>query len=200
MSYTYAEGFIDAASDTWTCTPAAATKTGSTYTYSGALTPEQVNSPDFNVLIAETAGADGAVVDLTNVTVSIIYEIPLKSATQVGRHSDSYSSVAYGGGNTMVICGANGTIVQSTDSGSSWTDIPSDTSADLRKVYWDGAQFTIVGDAGVILTSPDGASWTKQNSGVASTIMGIAKVGTRGMIVVGAQDIDLYTRDKAIWL
>ena len=201
MSYTYAEGFIDAAGDGWTCTPAAATKTGSTYTYSGTLTPEQVNSPDFNILIAETAGADGALIDIKGVAVRFLYTVPLTASTQVGRFGTSYASVAYGGGNTVVICGGRGVIRRSTDSGATWASVNSGTSANLRKITWDGSQFMIVGDAGTVLISSDGLSWTRSQVSIVSSIMGVTRSPTSNIfIIVGAQNINRISGDGVTWL
>ena len=199
MSYTYQEGFKNAAGDTWACTPSLATKEGNKYVYSGALTPAQVNSPDFNVTFAGTAGSNGAVVDLSNIRVKIIYTMPLNSSTRIGRGPTSFADVAYGPGTTAVICGAKGLIQRSTDNGVSWSSVSSGTPATLRSIKWDGSQFIAAGDAGVIITSPDGLVWTSRNSGVSSSIMDIGLVGGIGKLIVGAQNIGMFSLGGVNW-
>lgn len=195
MSVSYQEGFKNAAGDTWTCVPSAAAKVGNKYVYSGSLTPEQVNSPDFNIAIAATGG----LVNIADAKVRIIYTVPLTSSTQVGRVATNFASVAYGAGNNVVICGGNGLIQRSTDSGATWSSVDSGTAANLRRVRWGGAQFVVVGDAGTILTSSDGAAWAQQSSGVTSSIMGIARAGISGMVIVGAQDMDRVSPNGVDW-
>ncbi len=199
MSYTYAEGFKNNAGDTWACTNSLATKSGALYVYSGALTSEQVNSPDFNITAQFTAGNDGATVDISKLRVKIVYTIPLTSSTQTGRGASGFSDVAYGSGNTIVICGASGLIQQSTDNGVTWNSVPSGVSANLRHITWSGSQFVVVGDAGTILTSSDGSAWSPQVSGVTSSIMGIARIPGGGFLVVGAQDIDRTSPHGVDW-
>ncbi len=200
MSYTYAEGFVGTAGTSWACTNSLATKSGALYVYSGALAPEQVNSPDFNVTVQFTAGNDGATVDISKLRVKIIYTVPLVSSTQTGRGANGFSDVAYGPGNMIVICGAKGLIQQSTDNETTWNSVASGVSANLRRITWDGTQFVIVGDAGTILTSPDGSVWNHQISGVTSSIMGIARIPGGGFLVVGAQDIDRTSPHGVDWL
>ncbi len=199
MSKSYQEGFKNAAGNIWTCNSAPAVNVGGVYAYIGSLTPAQVNSPDFNITFSATAGNDGAAVDVSKIRVKVIYTVPLSSSTQVTRGGTGFSDVAYGPGNTVAICGANGLIQLSTDSGATWSSVSSGVSANLRKITWDGTQFVIVGDAGVILTSADGATWVSQSSGVSSSIMSIGFAPNGEMIVVGAQDIDRISTDGMIW-
>ena len=44
---------------------------------------------------------------------------------------------------------------------------PYPTPHRMSAVTWTGSLLVAVGDAGVILTSPDGSNWTNRNSGVA---------------------------------
>ncbi len=199
MSFTYQEGFKDAAGDSWVCTPSLATKEGDKYVYSGTLTPAQVNSPDFNITLADTAGPNGAVVDINNIQVRIIYTVPVGSSTQTGRAPPSFADVAYGTGANVVICGGQGLIQRSTDNGATWALASSGTAANLRRIKWDGNQFIAVGDAGTIITSPDGITWTRQNSGATSSILGITVLPGEDIIIVGAQDIDRVSSDRMNW-
>jgi hypothetical protein len=54
----------------------------------------------------------------------------------------------------------------------------------LRGVAWTGIQFVAVGDAGIILTSPDGTTWTPQTSGTTSDLYAAA-ADTNIIVVVG---------------
>ncbi len=199
MSVSYQEGFKNAAGEIWTCTTSPATWNGSQYIYSGPLTPEEVNSSDFSILFSITAGNDGATVDVSKIRVKVIYSVPLASSTQVLRSGSGYMDVAYGSGNTVVICGAGGLIQLSTDNETTWSSVSSGVSANLRKIKWDGVQFVVVGDAGVILTSVDGSTWAKQDSGVTSSIMDVVVTPDREFLIVGAQDIDRMSADGMNW-
>jgi hypothetical protein len=63
---------------------------------------------------------------------------------------------------TMIAVGTGGTILRSTDSGSTWHVVTSGVTTTLRSVTYGYGYYVAVGDAGVILYSTnDGVSWTK---------------------------------------
>jgi hypothetical protein len=61
--------------------------------------------------------------------------------------------------NTIVVVGANGTILTSADA-VTWSLQPSLVNNDLNDITWDGNRFVVVGSNDTVLTSPDGLTWT----------------------------------------
>lgn len=119
---------------------------------------------------------------------------------------DDLGSVAYGNG-TFVAVGINGTIATSPD-GAAWTVRPSGVQAvGLRSVAYGSHTFVAVGVdkgvhnnwyyGGVVLTSPDGMTWTKclhtdsQLSAVTCSRGTFVAVGDKGTI--------LTSPDGATW-
>lgn len=76
----------------------------------------------------------------------------------------------------------------------------SGTSDDLFAAFWheETEQFLIAGEAGTLLTSPNGREWTSQTSGVATQINGIA--GNASILVyVGASGVIRTSTDGVTW-
>ena len=70
----------------------------------------------------------------------------------------------------------------------------------LESIAWSGTQFVVVGDHGVIFTSPDGATWTIQNSGTTKHLMKVVWVsGINKFIAVGASGVILTSGDGITW-
>jgi len=90
--------------------------------------------------------------------------------------------------NTVVVVGASGTILRTTDGGVTWTRLGSPTVATLNAVRFSDAKTGIaVGGAGTILRTDDGgASWTQQSSGTSADICGVAFKDAETGIVVGS--------------
>lgn len=66
--------------------------------------------------------------------------------------------------NQIVIVGASGTILNSTDA-SNWTQIPSPANSTwLYSVAYGNGTYVAVGDSGTVITSTDGLNWTNQSS------------------------------------
>jgi photosystem II stability/assembly factor-like uncharacterized protein len=64
------------------------------------------------------------------------------------------------------------------------------TSQWLPGVTWSGPQFVAVGDSGVILTSPDGKTWTSQTSGTSQILRGVIWSGSQ-FVAVGDSGVIL---------
>lgn len=88
--------------------------------------------------------------------------------------------------------------VRYDDSATHWTQWSSGTTASLRRVVWSGTQYVAVGDAGTIITSPDGKSWTQRTSGTNNGLRGIAWSGTK-FVAVGAQGTILTSPEGIVW-
>lgn len=69
---------------------------------------------------------------------------------------------------------------------------------DLGSVTWNGTQFVAVGAAGTILTSPDGAEWTGQNSGTVVDLAGVVWGDTQ-FVAVGKSGALLTSPDGVSW-
>jgi uncharacterized delta-60 repeat protein len=70
--------------------------------------------------------------------------------------------------NTLIIVGASGTIVTSTD-GINFTSRTSGTSASLQSVAYGNNIYVVVGGTGVIRTSTNLVTWTSRNAGSLAT-------------------------------
>jgi hypothetical protein len=72
------------------------------------------------------------------------------------------------------------------------------TAATLRDVAYGTGGFVVVGDAGTILTSPDGVTWTSQVSGTAADLYGVT-VGFGLYVAVGTAETILTSPDGITW-
>jgi hypothetical protein len=89
-------------------------------------------------------------------------------------------------------------IVPLTVSGLPLTRRTSTTQQQLNGVAWSGAQFVAVGNAGTILTSPEGSTWTAQVSAIPRTLLGV--VWSRSQwVVVGDNGTILTSPDGISW-
>ncbi len=82
--------------------------------------------------------------------------------------------------------------------GVNWTAQTSGTVYNLKQVVWNGTQFVAVGDAGAILTSPDGAAWTVSNVGTTNWFRDITWSGTQ-FVAVGEAGKILTSPDGVTW-
>ena len=88
-----------------------------------------------------------------------------------GVYNISLTGVSFNGTDTFVAVGWYGTILTSTDNGSTWTLSSGTTNWSapwLNDVTFGNGLFVAVGDSGTILTSATGTSWMGGNSGTAS--------------------------------
>ena len=65
-----------------------------------------------------------------------------------------------------------------------WTGVDTGGGETLRAITFGNGQFVMVGDHGVVFTSPDGAQWTSRDSGVAIGLNGIT-YGDGQFVAVG---------------
>jgi len=70
----------------------------------------------------------------------------------------------------------------------------------LVGIVWSGTQLVAIGDAGTILTSPDGVNWTTQSSGLGTNILltRIAWSGTQ-FVAVGDLGTIITSPDAVTW-
>lgn len=74
-------------------------------------------------------------------------------------------------GTTVVVVGGGPSVLRSTDSGVTWTDVSPAFGADLYDVVWTGSKYVAVGGDlaapnAYVASSPDGITWTIDYPGV----------------------------------
>ena len=107
------------------------------------------------------------------------------------------SSVAIGA-TACVAVGANGTLLRADANGATWTTVSLGTDYWLYRVRWIDNQFIVVGQNGLIYTSPDAMTWTLRASGTTSWLTDITSVdGT--WFVTGYQGTLLSSTNRATW-
>jgi hypothetical protein len=94
---------------------------------------------------------------------------------------------------TAYVAGGAGTVLKTTNGGSSWTALSTGVTAGLFGLsFSDASTGTVVGTGGAILRTTDGgASWMTQSSGTSATLNGVSfagntigtAVGNGGMVV-----------------
>lgn len=83
--------------------------------------------------------------------------------------------------------------------GSTWTlRNPLPTQENLHAAAWSGSRFVVAGNAGLILVSSDGISWSMRAAGVASALHGAAFTGGQ-FVVVGEAGTVLTSPDGNTW-
>ncbi len=78
------------------------------------------------------------------------------------------------GVSVFVAVGSSGGIFTSTDGGTTWTQVVSNTPNNLNGVSFVGGIFIVTGANGTLLTSPDGITWTTQTSNTPNALRGAA--------------------------
>jgi len=119
-----------------------------------------------------------------------------------------FYDIAHADGRYVVV-GLGGDLYTSDDSGWTWTARTSGTTKTLEAVIHDGTRFVAVGDDGVIVASPDGASWSPLPGVSVPSLEGIAygngtyvAVASDGQILVSKDDANSWTAwdSGAAWL
>ncbi|MEI7537502.1 MAG: hypothetical protein WCJ76_09835, partial [Comamonadaceae bacterium] len=157
------------------------------------------NSLNLNVAV----GANGTI-------ISSVDGVTWTPATNSGTTRDLYAVTyaAYGSGLWLAV-GAGGAMVQSTD-GLTWTSVASNTLADLRSIAYGTqlltsttgvttatSQFVVVGAAGSVLSSTDGATWSTQTLAGAGNLNAVT-YGAQ-YVAVGAGGKTFISADGASW-
>lgn len=84
--------------------------------------------------------------------------------------------------------------------GVSWTLQPGARATwSLMAVTASSGQFVAVGAGGLVVTSPDGVTWTARTSGTASTLDGVAWSGGQFAAVAGSSGAVITSPDGIIW-
>ena len=89
--------------------------------------------------------------------------------------NQTFSGVAYGN-DTFVVVGNSGTILSSSDNGTTWDNRTNSsvTSKNLYHVGYGNNVFVAVGFDGTIVTSSDnGTTWTSRTSGFSNSLYNV---------------------------
>ncbi len=93
-----------------------------------------------------------------------------------------------GHGQTFVAVGDAGRISLSTDRGETWSNVASGVSIGLATVQYANGRFVVGGEAGVVLSSPDGQTWTKRNlSDTMHSVAGLTYLQGAWFAVLGSE-------------
>ncbi len=76
--------------------------------------------------------------------------------------------------------------------------ITSSITDNLHGVVWSGSQFVAVGDGDIILTSPDGSTWTAQTPGTSYALRGVVWSGSQ-FVAVGDRGTILTSPGGSTW-
>jgi photosystem II stability/assembly factor-like uncharacterized protein len=112
-------------------------------------------------------------------------------------------------GEELLVAGGNGVIFHSADAGRNWQARSAPVSHFLSGAAAFPGGWVVVGDHGAVLTSPDGAQWTQQPTGLTNWIFRVrwlgdvlAAVGQGGLFMVSTNGINWTPRATGItsWL
>ena len=102
---------------------------------------------------------------------------------------------------TFISAGNSGTILVSSDGGTTWSLSSNSDTHHLYGIAYgnNGSELYVsVGTVGTILTSPDGVSWTKRTSGTSNYLAGIT-YGNGIFVAVGGSGKILTSSDGVGW-
>lgn len=170
---------------------------GATWQSSASIVTSRLNDTAFfpaaNTFIV--VGNNGVTLTTTN---GISWQIPSTSVTS------RLNSVAVSA-DTAVVVGSNGTILTSPSTAIAWTVRTSGTTNEINSVTYGqtdtGANlFVAVGTLGLILTSPDGVTWTAANPGsLTNTNLLSVHYGNGQFVASGTGGIVLTSLDGQTW-
>jgi len=116
--------------------------------------------------------------------------------TAVGKFTFQIYVTDTNGSNSNVLSGVFE--IKVDDSGTQWISRTSGVTSFLNDIVWSGTQFVVVGNNGVVLTSPDGINWTQKNSGTSYDLLGVVWSGTQ-YVAVGGNNTILASNDAETW-
>lgn len=123
-------------------------------------------------------------------------------AVQTGTDANLFS-VTFTANGTGWACGSSGTMIKSTDGGSSWYSVASGTGEELISVSFATSEMGFVtGANGLILrTTNGGSTWSPSTSGTSQALECVQFVDTDTAYAVGHQGTILKTTDGGLtWL
>jgi photosystem II stability/assembly factor-like uncharacterized protein len=137
--------------------------------------------------------------------LAIVLLCHLASAQWVQQNSGTTKNlydVSFTDAKTGTVVGESGTILRTSDRGSTWTN-QQVTSKTLRGVsFTDAIHGTVVGDSGTIFrTTNGGANWAPQSSGTTKSLSSVSFTDTMTGAAVGESGTILRTTDGGVtWM
>jgi hypothetical protein len=107
-------------------------------------------------------------------------------------NNSEYGGVV-GGNGVIVIVSQNATSCRSTDGGQTWTVAPTGLTQILSHGVWTGSKFLFWGDDAYMVSSPDGATWTKTPMATPTRLGPVAR-SSAGTLVAVANVWDAYDK------
>lgn len=100
--------------------------------------------------------------------------------------------------------GENGSIYQMPAGGTEWNVIPSGVTENLNCIQWVPSinKLVVVGNKGVVLSSPDGITWSSHSSGITTNLVNFCVGGSGNTLVavgVGGVILTADTSDLNTW-
>jgi autotransporter-associated beta strand protein len=111
--------------------------------------------------------------------------------------ADTIREVAHRTGSPdLIAVGRNGLLLRSINDGTDWTKLRIPLSQNLNGVVWTGTEWVVVGDEGVLLTSPDGQAWTVRSLGTSAALFDVSFINDQIYIV--GENGSLYSYSYAL--
>ena len=133
----------------------------------------------------------------------MLFYVPITSAQWTAlttNTTENLNDIFFLDKSTGFVAGSNGTILKTSNAGTSWSPVSSATTKTLSEIYFPTALIGyIVGEGGVILKTGDGgSSWSVKNSGVTTNLNGVWFVDNNNGTVVGENGLILRTTDGGV--
>jgi hypothetical protein len=112
------------------------------------------------------------------------------------------TSVAFGNGVWVITQGQGSSFVtcaRSTNGTTNWSNPGMPVSSTWRGVIYGNNVFVAVGGSGNIATSPDGATWTAQTSGVTTQLTDVAYGAGVFVAIPDASNVAITSPDGITW-
>jgi len=110
--------------------------------------------------------------------------------------TQNLKSFFWDGYQNAYICGNNGTLLKSTNSGISWSPVAIPTSQNLNSVIGNNTEILLCGDNGLIIrTSNGGQNWINDPSGVSSNLNYLQYYN----YLFGSAGTVLYNQYTSVW-
>ncbi len=146
-----------------------------------------------NIVVTNLVGSNSFVLTNTVNTLGSVWQSVQSSPTT----NDLHGIAVYG--NLFVACGANGTILTSSDSGTNWTLRASGTNAYLSSIASTSNGVVAVGARGTILTSTDGITgWIPIPTGSTNWIYRVRQLEDK-LVAVGENGTIFTSPNRTTW-
>lgn len=162
-------------------------------------TPRDLNSVEWDAKAAQFVAVGNAktvVVSSDGIVWVLKKEDLLSGVDLLGIGADPASG-------TLVAVGTGGAVARSIDAGDTWVDQTSGTTATLHDVEWAShlTRFVAGGDAGTVVKSPDGVTWTVPVAVGVDPVVAVEWASTNQVVIAEdvAPPLVYATSDGTTW-